>query len=136
MPKKICNQIGCNTLIQMSERYCPNHKREVNFKRYKDYNKRNNDEFRTFYSKHKWREVRKLVIKINPLCFCGEIATNVDHIQELRQLPLGINDPLAYDLSNLNPLCDHHHRLKTEMVKRGEELPLQYRQGTSYEPKL
>ena len=136
MPKKICNQLGCNTLIPMSERYCHAHKQEVKFKRNKEYNQRHSDEFRAFYSQHRWRETRKLVMQLNPLCFCGEKATVVDHIKELRQLPFGVNDTLAYDLSNLKPLCEHHHRLKTEIVKRGEELPPEYRQGTSYEPKL
>jgi len=76
-------------------------------------------------SSARWRRVRALVLSAAPLCAdvygvhaaAGRIvvATQVDHIVPLIEAPT-----LAYDASNLQPLCDHCHGRKSGLERRVE----------------
>lgn len=58
---------------------------------------------------HSWRVLRAYKLTRNPLCEhdgCGEVATDVDHIQALSRG--GTNH-----MSNLRALCHRHHSQKT-----------------------
>jgi 5-methylcytosine-specific restriction protein A len=101
MRKYICNHPGCSELL--NERgYCSKHKKEsipfANAIRSNNYNN------------SKWRKLRANHIRNNPeCCICGTtIGLTVDHIIP----PIG-NEELFYDESNLQTLCQEHHRLKT-----------------------
>ena len=70
------------------------------------------------YSRAKWLKLREHKLQLNPLCeMCekqGKVtpATEVDHIIEVSE-ELGEDDPLFYDLDNLQSLCTKCHRSKT-----------------------
>tara|TARA_B100000519_G_C14251244_1_gene442546 strand:+ start:3042 stop:3395 length:354 start_codon:yes stop_codon:yes gene_type:complete len=65
------------------------------------------------YNTTRWRKMRNMHIKHNPLCVvCKKnnrikVADVVDHIVEVAD---GGN---MYDYTNLQSLCDYHHRSKT-----------------------
>lgn len=116
MPKKICNQINCHTLISMSERYCDEHKRDkvketnVNYDRYK-----RNKEHSKFYNSSEWRELRRVVLeRTGGLCVkCIEFdivtkANVVDHIISVEK-----DYTKRLDITNLQPLCHSCHNKKT-----------------------
>jgi 5-methylcytosine-specific restriction enzyme A len=52
----------------------------------------------------RWRTIRLLVIRDNPICGCGSLTTDVDHID---------NDPDNNDWDNLQALCKKCHSRKT-----------------------
>jgi len=54
-----------------------------------------------------WQKIRARWLKLNPFCvFCGNEATEVDHIVNLR-------DGGTHDFSNLRSLCKSHHSTRT-----------------------
>lgn len=61
-----------------------------------------------------WEKERKAFLKANPYCVeCARrgvvtLATVVDHI-----IPHRGNMELFWDMSNLQPLCEHDHNVKT-----------------------
>ncbi len=67
----------------------------------------------TFYHTQRWRKLRQLVLKSNPLCVeCTKhkritIATVADHIQPVR---LGGE---TWDINNLQGLCESCHNIKS-----------------------
>jgi 5-methylcytosine-specific restriction enzyme A len=70
-------------------------------------------EARSFYNGQRWRDLRVSFLLRSPLCVrcqgqgVSTLATVVDHIQERRDRP-----DLAYDESNLQPLCASCHNSK------------------------
>lgn len=68
---------------------------------------------------HKWRLLRQRFIQAHPLCRkCEEagevmVAVIVDHV-----IPIGVDWSRRLDEENLQALCDHHHRLKSEEDRR------------------
>ena len=120
MPKKICNQLGCNTLIPMSERYCPAHKREAKRFTSEQYNKyKRNKSHQKFYSSREWKQVREAVMQEHGgLCVeCMKLdliikADVVDHI-----IPLEKDYSKRLEISNLQPLCHSCHNRKTAQDK-------------------
>lgn len=67
------------------------------------------------YSRARWIHLRNYMLDINPLCIScqttGRVVPGaiVDHIQSIN----GENDPLFYEISNLQVLCEPCHRQKT-----------------------
>lgn len=58
-----------------------------------------------------WRRVRGAFLKRHPTCCeagCGQPATDVDHIQSIRERP-----DLRLVWSNLRPFCHPHHSRRT-----------------------
>jgi 5-methylcytosine-specific restriction endonuclease McrA len=90
----------------------------------KQYNKlRRNNDLATVYNRKAWKVVRmRALIESNFMCVhckrdgVDELAVEVDHI-----IPLEHDITLAYELSNLQPLCKHHHSKKTaeDVIKYG-----------------
>jgi 5-methylcytosine-specific restriction endonuclease McrA len=68
---------------------------------------------RGFYDKARWRRTARAVLFDQPLCSCGEIAVDVDHIQAIEDG----GDPWAR--SNLRGLCKSCHGKKTRAEMRG-----------------
>lgn len=70
----------------------------------------------------KWQRERKKFLESNPFCVkCYEeghitMATVVDHI-----IPHRGDQKLFWDRSNWQPLCEHHHNVKTMTEDRFKE---------------
>lgn len=105
-PKKPCNKSGCPNLT--TERYCEQHKVEVNH-----YDKYRGSAASRGYNR-KWDASRKRFLLGNPLCVrCQdegwlEEATVVDHI-----IPHKGDKKLFWDRNNWQSLCKKHHDRKT-----------------------
>jgi 5-methylcytosine-specific restriction endonuclease McrA len=83
----------------------------------KDYNKSYSDpKYAKLYNSTRWRSLRKQHIISNPLCVvCKKNnkvkeAAVVDHIIEIA------DGGKMFDPSNLQSLCDPHHRSKTSIA--------------------
>lgn len=116
MPSKVCNQLGCNTLVPMSERYCAEHKRNVVAKKNDNYNKyRRNHKHQKFHNSKEWKALRKEVLEANGgLCFrCMQLdmITNADVVDHI--IPLTKDYTKRLDITNLQPLCHSCHNRKT-----------------------
>jgi len=59
-----------------------------------------------------WRKIRDAFLKANPLCWCGETASHVDH--QISKARGGTDDP-----ANLRGICARHHSAKTAAVDGG-----------------
>lgn len=116
MPKKICNQLGCNELISMKETHCSEHIKVKNQERNRDYDKyRRNDTSNSFYQSTQWKNARaEAMTRTAGLCEdCLDmemivIADVVDHIISIKK-----DDTKSLDQGNLRPLCHAHHNRKT-----------------------
>lgn len=105
IPKKKCNSINCNNLIDFRNKYCDEHKHlnnEYDKQRYK-YDK----EVRQTYNSQRWRTIRKqCLIRDNGLCmYCLHNglytqATLVDHF-----IPVRDSHEDRYNMNNLVSAC-------------------------------
>jgi 5-methylcytosine-specific restriction endonuclease McrA len=114
MKKKICNHPGCNELIEPTERYCPQHKKEQPkpFSSAIRFNEK-------LYKTTQWKQLRKKILKEQPACFkCG--STNNLQIHHIIP-PLG-NEELFFNENNLVVVCLACHQIITnkEIRKRNE----------------
>ena len=128
MPVRVCRIEGCYELVLVGDKYCDAH-RSSESKRITS----NRDQAHvTFYKSGRWRKVRAMAYKRQPYCKCESCLMGseampsseliVDHIREIRDLPLGVDDPLALDLSNLTVLCRSAHQKKTRELKKLRQL--------------
>ena len=112
-PKVPCKHPGCPELVPAGTKYCEKHKalhpEEVRSASSRGYNSR-------------WRKARKAFLQTHPLCAeCKKEgrytkAIVVDHIVPHR------GDPELFgDRSNWQPLCKHHHDVKTMTEDRNME---------------
>jgi len=121
MPKKICNQVGCNELIPMSERYCSAHKRDIKKQKNKSYNQHGrNQEHDKFYHSKEWKNIRSIVMSEHAglCCQCARLemtvpADVVDHIT-----PIEVEWEARLKRENLQPLCHPCHNRKTAEDKK------------------
>jgi hypothetical protein len=68
-------------------------------------------------SSERWRRLRVCVLSQNPLCMvCGHLAQEVHHIVELAK-----DMSLAYEFSNLAPICEDCHKRIHSAYRRGIE---------------
>ena len=65
-------------------------------------------EYAKWYSKPRWKKLRLKMLKRNPRCYCGAMATEVDH-----KVPHKGSYGLFYSESNLQCLCHRCHSSKT-----------------------
>lgn len=108
MAKKICNEPGCNELINKSgPSKCDKHIKN----RHKQYRaKRIDTNELEFYSSNTWRRLRNYKIKMDPLCEkCLDdgiikMATTVHHIKELKK-----HRELGLTIANLMSICNSCH---------------------------
>lgn len=104
-PDVPCRHQGCPALIPYGQKYCEKHKalhpEEVRPAARRGYTAA-------------WRKARKTFLQAHPLCAdClkeGRYvkATVIDHI-----IPHRSDPKLFWDQSNWQPLCKHHHDVKT-----------------------
>jgi 5-methylcytosine-specific restriction protein A len=115
--KKICNSPGCNTLIDQSERYCEQHKKEQPppFSSAVRYNE-------SLYKTIQWRTMRNRILKEQTSCFkCGidrtETKLEVHHL-----IPPRGNEDLFFDEGNLVLICPICHRIITNQEIRNRKI--------------
>ena len=110
MPNKLlpaCRIKGCKNRAVSNSTLCLEHLKKFQA----DDLKRRTDLSDPFYRSRAWKNIRSYILTTQPLCrICGSPATCVDHIKRIREGA----DP--YDITNLQPLCDHCHA-----IKRGQE---------------
>jgi 5-methylcytosine-specific restriction protein A len=108
MKKKICCQAGCNNLIDQSERYCPQHKREPR----EPFNNaiRFNEEL---YRTTQWRTLRKEVLNEQQCCFKCEVSKSESKLEVHHIIPPRGNEELFFDKSNLVAVCPVCHKIIT-----------------------
>ena len=108
-----CKHPGCAALIPHGQMYCEEHKPLHT----KD---RAHAAERGYGAK--WQRERRKFLESNPFCVkCYEeghitMATVVDHIKPHRG-----DQKLFWDRSNWQPLCEHHHNVKTMTEDRFKE---------------
>ena len=116
MPRKPdipCKHPGCAALIPYGQMYCEKHK---------PLHTKDRDHSCERGYGYKWQQARKRFLQANPICVrCfdeGRIteATVVDHI-----IPHRGDMKLFWDKSNWQPLCEHHHNVKTMTEDRDVE---------------
>ncbi len=98
MPKRLkhsCKYPLCPKLIEGTDRYCPAHKAKV----YKDYDLNRETSTQRGYDK-RWQAIRAQVLKDDPFCGCGEIATRVHHKD---------HDSHNHSSNNLISICKKCH---------------------------
>jgi len=113
-----CKMPGCHARAE-KRGYCSQHQQH-NALADKEYNKHRRDEKKSkVYYSTRWRKLRKQVFKLSPLCVSciakghyvvGEI---VDHLVPFTDE----NDPLAFDIDNLYPVCRKCHNIITPREK-------------------
>ena len=108
-----CKHPGCAALIPHGQMYCEEHKSLHT----KD---RAHAAERGYGAK--WQRERRKFLESNPFCVkCYEeghitMATIVDHI-----VPHRGDQKLFWDRGNWQPLCEHHHNVKTMTEDRFKE---------------
>lgn len=108
--KKPCGYIGCYTLS--TERYCTKHAPIAEARRREYFDRQRPSAAERGYD-HMWRKLRKLFLAKNPICSCGQLALEVDHI-----IPLSKGGSKT-DESNLQSLCKSCHSRKTATEDSG-----------------
>lgn len=108
MPIRICKATvdghGCPNVATYKGR-CPEHARER--ERVTHGNKH-------IYNTKRWLMLRRRVLFEQPLCPCGEIATDADHIVRIE----AGGEPWAR--ANIQALCHPCHSVKTNAEMRGQ----------------
>ena len=111
MRKRICAHPMCKNLIDPSERYCHEHKRETTQDGRKPFE--NAVRYNTgLYNTSRWKKLRKKHLEENGFCvYCGTRDNlTVDHITA----PKG-EEGLFFSPGNLQTLCLRCHAFKTGM---------------------
>ncbi len=108
----------CDTCAPIVAAECEEQKKRAN----RRYNKSRDKKLEQFYNGKRWRITSKKYLDRHPKCiWCGEIATEVDHIEE-------INTPSGwarrYDETNFRPFCTtchnkRHGRFTRKQTTRG-----------------
>jgi 5-methylcytosine-specific restriction protein A len=102
MPTRLCLEPRCPHPATYRGR-CATHTRS---------NERTTHARRHFYNSKRWQITRSRVLFDQPLCECGQIATDVDHIKAIEDG----GDP--WSRNNLQGLCKACHSMKTNRELR------------------
>lgn len=107
-PKRPCRK--CRRALVEGGGFCPICLPAVT-KRYD----RERPERHALYATTRWRKLRLTIIARDPLCRdCNKaISTHVDHVNGFES----VADPMAYEPSNLQGLCESCHNRKTAKEK-------------------
>lgn len=119
IPKKFCNKVNCKNLVELTNKYCEEHKEENN--KYDKQRYSNDKEVRRTYNTSRWRSIRKqCLIRDNGLCmYCLYVntytrATLVDHFIPVRD---------AYeDRYNMDNLCSCCNKCNTNKAVDEDKL--------------
>ena len=108
-PKKPCAAPGCPELIKPGQTYCTKHRRET----YKRYDEQRGTASQRGYGS-RWARYARIFKRAHPLCRACELEGRVtpthvvDHIEPIE----GPDDPLFWDPSNHQSLCERCHNVK------------------------
>lgn len=102
MPIRLCSTTGCPEPATYRGR-CPDHARTHNQATHRN---------RHVYNSKRWKMTRRRVLFEQPLCPCGNLATDVDHILSIEEG----GDP--WNQANLQALCASCHSRKTNQEVR------------------
>jgi 5-methylcytosine-specific restriction endonuclease McrA len=102
MPIRLCLEAACPERAVYRGR-CEHHARNRDRETHRN---------RWVYSSKRWRMLRERVLTEQPLCECGEIATDVDHITAIE------DGGEVWRRDNLQGLCQVHHAQKTSREVR------------------
>jgi 5-methylcytosine-specific restriction protein A len=110
MPFRRCAHPTCSALVRKGMgRWCPSHAAAQIAKAREYEQRRARDPFRQFYQTEAWRTFRREIMAARPACVdCGRPATDVDHLETVRQAPERALDP-----SNVAQRCHRHHSART-----------------------
>lgn len=114
-PKRPCTQPGCGALSSTGR--CDRHPRPVrpgNWTRTQNTADKTGTRQAT-YGSERWRKARATFLKRNPLCWCGQPATDVDHI-----IPHDGTPDTFWDSDNWQAICHQHHLSKTAREARAK----------------
>lgn len=126
IPKKKCNSINCNNLIDYRNKYCEEHKHLVN--EYDKQRYKHDREVRQTYNSQRWISLRKqCLMRDMGLCmYCLHNglytqATLVDHF-----IPVRDSYDKRYDIDNLVSACDRCNTRKVvdESRLRSQQITL------------
>ena len=122
--KKYCARCGCNTLIDISQRYCSKHTK-TNAERNREYDQTQRDQkAKTFYNSAEWKATRARVLardtNIDIYLYITQgryiPATLVHHIVELRE-----DYTKRCDLDNLISVSEEtHEKIIKQMYSKPE----------------
>jgi 5-methylcytosine-specific restriction endonuclease McrA len=101
LPLRLCSHRGCPAPASYRGR-CGDHARQV---------ARDTHPNRAIYNSKRWQILRRSVLFENPLCRCGQIATDVHHRHDISQG----GDP--WDRAALEALCKSCH----SQITRGRQ---------------
>ena len=117
-PKRPCGASMCPNLAESGEKYCKGCKAK-GYSEHKEYKARRTDKKeQAIYKSARWKAVRGIRLRLNPLCLMCEkegritLAQMVDHIRPIKQ------GGAVYDLDNLQSLCFRHHNIKTASERK------------------
>ena len=102
MPRRLCSTPGCAAAPTYRGR-CQTHAKRTEQQR----NLSRADKRRVYNSK-RWQQLRKRVLFEQPLCECGEIAVDVDHITSLEA------GGQPFSKANVRGMCKSCHAKKTK----------------------
>lgn len=108
-PRKACAHPGCPALVEAGNTYCEQHRREG----YKRFDRGRGTAAQRGYGS-RWGRYTRIFKRAHPLCRACEakgIVTPtyvVDHIEPIT----GPDDPLFWEPSNHQPLCERCHNIK------------------------
>lgn len=97
MPTRLCLHPRCGNPATYRGR-CPTHSRT---------NERSTHANKRIYNSKQWQLLRRRRLFLDPLCPCGAIATDADHIQPIEA------GGQPYRLNNTQSLCATCHSKKT-----------------------
>jgi len=102
MPIRLCNQPQCPEPAAYRGR-CQRHAKQREQATHPN---------KTLYNSTRWQLLRRRVLFNQPLCGCGAIATDVDHIRAVE------DGGQEWALANLQGLCAACHSRKTNQELR------------------
>lgn len=104
MPIRLCLEPRCHSPATYRGR-CASHSRE---------HERHTHGNKAIYNSKRWQMLRRKRLFVDPLCPCGHIATDVDHIHPIEQ------GGLPFSMANTQSLCAQCHGRKTRAEQQGQ----------------
>lgn len=119
--KKLCTYVGCKAIVEHNDDStsprCPKHQRTYKKNSHSDrrsnYEHHYDENGKNIYHTTRWKKLRALKVKLNPLCeHClkygiAKPVEEVDHIVSI------LDGGEIWDIDNLQSLCRRHHANKT-----------------------
>lgn len=99
--KRPCRWAGCSELVSGKSGWCQEHTKTS--RRQAD-SRRDRSAARRVYNSSRWKRLRRMILRRQPNCECGEATNEVDHID---------GDVTNCRWDNLQAMCKRCHSRKT-----------------------